>query len=316
MKVSVKVPATSANIGPGFDTMGVAFPLYNTITIEETVMPGSGVLIELVSDFNYKDKALLETVPLDENSIIYKAVELLYNYIGQTPAELKITVDSHIPMTRGLGSSSSVIVGALMAANELLGRPADEAALLSIATEIEGHPDNVVPAILGGMLYASVQDDGSVMYRKLPWPDEWKITACVPDFELSTDIARSVLPKDVPMKDAIFNAQRMAMFVDAVYNKDAGLMKIALQDKLHQPYRFNLMPGLEKIMQELKFEDNVLGCVLSGAGSTILLITQNNGADRAKSIVKNIWNDLNVNVDIYDFAVDLEGAQVINHNEL
>ncbi len=316
MKVSVKVPATSANIGPGFDTMGVAFPLYNTITIEETVMPGSGVLIELVSDFNYKDKALLETVPLDENSIIYKAVELLYNYIGQTPAELKITVDSHIPMTRGLGSSSSVIVGALMAANELLGRPADEAALLSIATEIEGHPDNVVPAILGGMLYASVQDDGSVMYRKLPWPDEWKITACVPDFELSTDIARSVLPKDVPMKDAIFNAQRMAMFVDAVYNKDAGLMKIALQDRLHQPYRFNLMPGLEKIMQELKFEDNVLGCVLSGAGSTILLITQNNGADRAKSIVKNIWNDLNVNVDIYDFAVDLEGAQVINHNEL
>lgn len=311
MKVSVKVPATSANLGPGFDTMGVAFPLYNTVTIEETVMPGSGILIELVSDFDYKDKALLEHIPVDENSIIYKAVELLYNSIGQTPGELKITVDSKIPMTRGLGSSSSVIVGALLAANELLGKPADEAALLSIATEIEGHPDNVAPAILGGMLFASLQEDGSVIYKKIPWPDEWKITACVPDFELSTDIARSVLPKEVPMKDAIFNAQRMAMFIDAVHTKDAALMKVALDDRLHQPYRMNLMPGLDKIMEQLKYTENVLGCVISGAGSTILLITEKNGADKAKSIVKNVWHDLNVKVDIYDFPIDYDGAQVI-----
>lgn len=311
MKVSVKVPATSANIGPGFDTMGVAFPLYNTVTIEETVLPGSGVTIELVSDFDYKDKALLEHVPVDETSIIYKAVELLYNSIGQTPSELKITVDSKIPMTRGLGSSSSVIVGALIAANELLGRPADEAALLSIATEIEGHPDNVAPAILGGMLFASLQDDGSVVYKKLPWPDEWKITACVPDFELSTEVARSVLPKEVPMKDAIFNGQRMAMFIDAVHTRDAATMKFALQDRLHQPYRMNLMPGLAQIMHDLKFEEHVLGCVISGAGSTILLITESAGTERAKSIVRKIWNDLNVNVEMYDFPVDTAGAQVI-----
>ncbi len=312
MKVSVKVPATSANLGPGFDTMGMAFPLYNTVTIEETVMPGSGVLIELVSDFDYRDKALLEHVPVDENSIIYKAVELLYNSIGQTPAELKITVDSKIPMTRGLGSSSSVIVGALIAANELLGRPADEAALLSIAAEIEGHPDNVAPAILGGVLMASIQEDASVVYKKLPWPEEWKVTACVPDFELSTEIARSVLPKEVPMKDAIFNAQRTAMFVDAIHTKDSALMKLALQDKLHQPYRMNLMPGLDKIMEQLKYEENVLGCVVSGAGSTILLITENNGAEKAKAIVKNIWHDLNVKVDMYDFPIDINGAQIIS----
>ncbi|MCM1009310.1 MAG: homoserine kinase [Fusobacterium sp.] len=311
MKVSVKVPATSANLGPGFDTMGMAFPLYNTVTIEETVMPGSGVLIELVSDFDYKDKALLEHIPVDENSIIYKAVELLYNSIGQTPAELKITVESKIPMTRGLGSSSSVIVGALIAANELLGRPADEAALLSIAAEIEGHPDNVAPAILGGALFASVQEDGSVIYKKLPWPEEWKVTACVPDFELSTEIARSVLPKEVPMKDAIFNAQRTAMFVDAIHTKDSAMMKLALHDRLHQPYRMKLMPGLDKIMEQLKYEENVLGCVISGAGSTILLITQNNGAEKAKSIVKNIWHEQNVKVDMYDFSIDTNGAQII-----
>lgn len=312
MKISVKVPASSANLGPGFDSFGVAFPLYNTVTIEETIMPGSGVMIELVSDVSYKDRALLEHIPVDENSIIYKAVELLYNSIGQTPTELKITVDSKIPMTRGLGSSSSVIVGALIAANELLGRPADEAALLSIAAEIEGHPDNIAPAILGGMLFASVQEDASVIYRKLPWPEEWKIVACVPDFELSTDVARSVLPKDVPMKDAIFNAQRTAMFVDAVYTKDANLMKLALQDKLHQPYRMNLIPGLDKIMNELRFEENVLGCVISGAGSTILLISEATGVEKAKNIVKKVWNDLNIKVDMYDFTIDEQGAQVLN----
>ena len=161
MKVSVKVPATSANIGPGFDCMGLALPIYNTVTIEETVLPGTGVEINVLADSDAIDQASLDHIPLDENSIVYKAVELLYNSIGQTPSELKITIHSSIPVTRGLGSSSSVIVGALLAANELLGRPADEAALLSIATEIEGHPDNVAPAILGGLII-------SLLYRISP----------------------------------------------------------------------------------------------------------------------------------------------------
>jgi len=312
MKITVKVPATSANIGPGFDTMGIAFPLYNTITIEETVMPGSGVIIELVSDYNYKDKTLLEQVPCDNTSIVYKAIEMLYNSIGQTPAELKITINTKIPLTRGLGSSSSVIVGALIGANELLGRPADEAALLSIATEIEGHPDNVAPAILGGVVFSSLQQDGSVVYRKLPWPKDWKFTACVPDFELSTSIARSVLPKEVPLEDAIFNTQRFGMFINALYTADAKLMKLALDDKLHQPYRMNLIPGLDEIINSVKYEDDVLGCVISGAGSTILLITTNSGNEKAKNIVQSIWNEHNIKVDLYDFDIDNEGAKIIN----
>lgn len=311
MKISVKVPATSANIGPGFDTMGIAFPLYNTVTIEETVMPGSGVIIELVSDYDYKDKALLEQVPTDSTSIVYKAIELLYNSIGQAPSELKITIDTKIPMTRGLGSSSSVIVGALIAANELLGRPADEAALLSIATEIEGHPDNVAPAILGGTVFSSLQTDGSVVCNKLPWPKDWKFTACVPDFELSTNIARSVLPKEVPMQDAVFNTQRFGMFVYAIYNKDSKLMKLALDDRLHQPYRMNLIPGLDEIMKSLKYEDDVLGCVISGAGSTILLITENNASEKAKNIVKSVWDKHNIKAELFDFDIDENGATIV-----
>lgn len=311
MKISVKVPATTANIGAGFDCLGMALPIYNTITIEETVLPGTGVEINVINDDNVANDLILEHVPQDETSIIYKAVELLYNSIGQTPSELKITVQSQIPIARGLGSSASVIVGGLLAANELLGKPADEVALLSIATEVEGHPDNVTPAIVGGLVLTSQEDDGRVVYTKLDWPDEWAITVCIPDYELSTDIARSVLPKEVALEDAVFNAKRLGMFVQAINKKDEDLMRLALQDRLHQPYRIKLVPGLEKIATNLRHEEDVLGCVLSGAGPSILVISRKNNLDKIKSIVKDTWEDLNVKVDIMTLPVEQNGAQVI-----
>lgn len=315
MKVSVKVPATTANIGPGFDCLGMALPIYNTITIEETVLPGTGVEINVLADNDSIDQLSLDHVPSDENSIVYKAVELLYNSIGQSPSELKINIHSNIPVARGLGSSSSVIVGALIAANELLGRPADEVALLSIACEIEGHPDNITPAIVGGLVISSQEEDGIVVYRKLEWPDDWAVTVCVPDFELSTDIARSVLPKEVPMKDAIFNAKRLAMFVQAVHTKDSELMKLALQDRLHQPYRMKLVPGLDKIIDNLRHFDNVLGCVLSGAGSSILVISERNDLDKIRTIVRDTWADQNIKCDIKTLSVENNGAQIISNED-
>lgn len=315
MKVSVKVPATTANIGPGFDCLGMALPIYNTITIEETVLPGTGIEINVIAESAAIDELSLEHIPLDENSLVYKAVELLYNSIGQTPSELKINIHSNIPVARGLGSSASVIVGALIAANELLGKPADEVALLSIACEIEGHPDNITPAIVGGLVLSSQEDDGSVIYRKLNWPTEWAITVCVPDFELSTDIARSVLPKEVPMKDAIFNAQRLGMFVQAVNTKDAELMKLALKDRLHQPYRMKLVPGLDKIMDNLRLIDSVLGCVLSGAGSSILVISEKNDLDKIRGIVKDTWTDQNIKSDIKTLNIEQTGAQIVSNED-
>ena len=311
MKVSVKVPATTANIGPGFDCMGMALPIYNTITIEETVLPGTGIEINVLATEDSVDDFSIEHIPMDENSIIYKAVELLYNSIGQTPSELKINIHSEIPIARGLGSSASVIVGGLLAANELLGRPADEAALLSIATEVEGHPDNVTPAIVGGLCLTSSEEDGSIVYRKIEWPEEWNLTVCIPEYELATDISRSVLPKEVPMEDAVFNAKRLGMFIEAVHTKDAKLMKLALKDKLHQPYRMKLVPGLEKIIENLKHEENVLGCVLSGAGPSILIISEKNTLDRLKSIVRDTWSDLNVKAEIRTLPVERNGAQII-----
>lgn len=311
MKVSVKVPATTANFGSGFDCMGMALPIYNIITIEETVLPGTGIEINVISETDDDDELAIEHIPKDENNIIYKAVELLYNSIGQTPSELRINIKSQIPIAKGLGSSASIIVGGLLAANELLNRPADEAALLSIATEVEGHPDNVTPAIVGGMVLTSYEDDGSIVYRKLPWPEEWHLTLCIPDYELATDISRSVLPKEVPMKDATFNARRTAMFVEALHTKDAELMKLALQDKLHQPYRTKLVPGLQEIIDNLKHEDNVLGCVLSGAGPAILIISQKNNLDHIKSIVSETWANYNVKTDIRTLKVEEQGAKVL-----
>ena len=311
MKVSVKVPATTANIGPGFDTLGMALPLYNTVTIEETVLPGTGVDINVIADGIAMDEFALEHIPLDENSIVYKAVELLYNSIGQSPSELKITIKSGIPVARGLGSSASVIVGALIAANELLGHPADDLALLSIACELEGHPDNITPAFVGGLVMSSQEEDGSVVYRKLNWPNEWAITVCVPDFELSTGIARSVLPKEVPLKDAVFNAQRLAMFIEAVHTKDSELLKLALKDKLHQPYRMKLIQGLDEIMEAFKHNDDVYGCVISGAGSSILVISNKNNLENIQNEVRDIWTSLNIKCDIKTLNVEQNGAQIV-----
>ena len=206
-----------------------------------------------------------------------------------------------------------MIVGGLLAANELLGRPADEVALLSIAAEVEGHPDNVTPAIVGGLVLTSQEDDGRIVYTKLNWPDEWSITIFIPDYELSTEISRSVLPKEVPMEDAVFNAKRLGMFVQAVNNKDAELMKLALQDKLHQPYRMKLVPGLDKIIENLKHEENVLGCVLSGAGPSIIVISQKNNLDKIKSIVKTTWEEMNVKVNMLTLPVAKEGASIISN---
>lgn len=309
MKVSARVPATIANLGCGFDCLGLALPVYNTVTIEETVLPGSGIEINILNENNKDDS--LDNIPRDKNNIVYKAIELLYNYIGQVPNELKISIKTEIPVARGMGSSASVIVGGLIAANELLGRPADEAVLLSIATEIEGHPDNIAPAILGGVVLSDWEEDGSVVTRKLPWNKDWMVTICIPDYELSTGISRSVLPSEVPIKDAIYNLRHTAMFVEACHTNDEELLKLALRDKLHQPYRTKLVPGFNQITNDLKHIEGVLGCVLAGAGPSIAVIQNGTKDDTIKEIVTNAWNNINVNARIYTLPVVQEGAEII-----
>lgn len=310
MKISVKVPATTANLGPGFDCFGMALTLYNKITIEELVYPDKGLIINIIPGEHDTDSSLL-TIPTDKTNIVYKAVELLYNYVGQTPPDLKINIQTDIPIAKGLGSSSSVIVGGILAANKLLGNPADEAALLSIANELEGHPDNTTPAIVGGFCLSSLEDDGSVIYKKIEWPEDWKILACMPDYELATQISRSVLPDKVSMDEAVFNLKRSAMFIEAIHSKDSELMRYALNDKLHQPYRSRLIPGFEEIKESLSGINSVLGTVISGAGPSIIVIYEDNHLDEISKIVNNCWENIGVKVSVKKIDIDTRGAVIL-----
>ncbi len=308
MKVSVKVPATTANVGPGFDCFGMALSMYNVVTLEETVYPTKGLEINILSDS--KDDLSAITIPTDKSNIVYKAVELLYNYTGQVPPALRINIKSNIPIAKGLGSSASVIVGGVIAANKLLGDPADEDALLSIANEVEGHPDNTTPAMLGGFVLSSAEEDGSIIHRKIEWPDDWKLTVCIPDYELATQISRSVLPEKVDLQDALYNAKRCALFVQALHTKDSDLLKVALYDKLHQPYRTRLVPGFDEITTNLK-EIDVLGTVLSGAGPSILVISENSKVDDVKNTVKSTWESIGIRSSIKTVDIDTTGAIIL-----
>ena len=198
-----------------------------------------------------------------------------------------------------------------MATNELLGSPADMATLISIASEIEGHPDNIAPALLGGFVLSSTETDGSVTTRKLEWPNEWKITMCVPDFELPTSISRSVLPESISLKDAAFNARRTAMMIEAIHSKDAELFKLSMQDKLHQPYRTKLVPGLDEIMNNLKHTKGVIGTVLCGAGPSVLIIYNGTNVSEIKEIVSNSWNYFNVKCNFMNLPIEKEGAVIL-----
>lgn len=309
MKISVKVPATTANIGPGFDCFGMALSIYNKVTIEELVYPDKGLEINMIPGENDNETSIL-TIPTDKNNIVYKAVELLYNYVGQTPPDLRINIQTDIPIAKGLGSSASIIVGGILAANKLLGNPADEAALLSIANDLEGHPDNTTPAMLGGFCISSAEDDGSIIYKKIEWPEDWKIAVCMPDYELATQISRSVLPENVTMKDAVFNLKRSAMFIDALHTQDSELMRYALKDKLHHPYRSRLIPGFMEIKEDLAEISSVIGTVISGAGPSVIVIYENNNFDEINNRISNVWEGLGVKVAVKKLAIDTKGAVI------
>lgn len=285
--------------------------MYNRVTVEELVYPEAGLQINMIPGKNERDSSVM-TIPTDKNNIVYKAIELLYNYVGQVPPDMRINIETDIPIAKGLGSSASVIVGGVLAANKLLGDPADEAALLSIANEVEGHPDNITPAMLGGFLFSSAEEDGSILYRKIEWPQEWKFALCIPDYELATQISRSVLPEKVDMKDAVFNLKRAAMFIEALHRKDTELIKYALDDKLHQVYRSRLVTGFDSLKAKMREIPNVLGSVISGAGPSILIIYErDSNFEEIRTNIQSEWQSLGVKSVIKNVDIDNDGAVIV-----
>lgn len=254
--IKVKVPATSANLGPGFDTLGLAFNMYNSYTFEE--IQNGLEITGCESDF------------ANEDNMVYTSMKKVFEKTGYEPKGIRIHLDSSIPISRGLGSSAACILGGVIGANELSGGILSQEELLYIATEIEGHPDNIAPALFGGLVVSSMEDE-KVLYNQINIADGIKFIALIPDFKLSTSEARGVLPKEVSYKDAIYNVSRVSLLLTALNNGRFDLLKYALQDVLHQPYRGKLIRGFDEIMEKSQ-ELGALGMFLSGAGPTMMAI--------------------------------------------
>ncbi len=260
--VKVRVPATSANIGPGFDSMGIALGLYNYVTAEET---DTGRLVIDILDSSKK------FLPDNKDNLIYKSMKRVFDMVGYTPKGLKLTLENNIMITRGLGSSSAGIVGGIVAANKLSGNKLSVNEMLKLAADIEGHPDNVTPALVGGFT-VNVQTKYAIRYVKTDLStDDLRFAALVPDFFLRTKRSRGVLPKSVPLRDAVYNTGHSALLTASLMSGKYENIRTAVGDKLHQNYRKRLIPNMDSLFR-LCYDNNALGVYLSGAGPTIIAI--------------------------------------------
>ncbi|HIV69047.1 MAG TPA: homoserine kinase [Candidatus Butyricicoccus stercorigallinarum] len=253
--ITVTVPATSANMGPGFDSIGIALNLYNRFSMEECDH------IDISSTGG-------ESIPNDETNLVYQCAKRVYEICGKPMPGLRLIEDCSIPQTRGLGSSSACTVAGLLGANALLGNPLHQENIIDLAAAIEGHPDNSTPAILGGFC-TSLLEYGKVWSVRVPIADKVDFVAFIPNFELSTETARGALPATIPHHDAVFNLARAALLTGSLVTGDLHNLQVAVGDCLHQPYRFSLIPGGEEVVRSAKGL-GALGAFLSGAGPTII----------------------------------------------
>jgi len=257
MSVRVKVPATTANLGPCFDTLGLALDYYNIVEIAECLQ---GLTIQVEGEG-------VDLLPTDQRNLVYRAAKLVFDEVGYQPPGLRIKLVNKIPLSRGMGSSSAAIVGGIVAANAIIGNKLSTERMLELATQIEGHPDNVTPALLGGFTVASVQE-GKIYTIKL-LPPAIKAIVVIPNFHLPTEKARAALPKQVSLSDAVFNVNHASLLVAALATGNLALLKIAMQDRLHQPYRTKLIPGMNDVLAAAK-DAGALATALSGAGPTLI----------------------------------------------
>ncbi len=260
MRVRVTVPATSANLGPGFDALGLALALRNEAWLEE----GPGVAVRVEGE----GAASLDA---GADNVVARGARMAFEAAGRPFRGLRIRCVNRIPLARGLGSSAAAWVCGLAGANALLGSPLDRDALLALATRAEGHPDNVAAALLGG-LTVSCADGDRVLAVSLPVAAAVRFVALVPEAESSTREARAVLPDVVPRRDAVFNVQRVSLLLAALGAGRGDLLGPAMADRLHQPYRLPLFPWMEAV-QAAAVRAGAAGCVLSGAGSAMLAAT-------------------------------------------
>ncbi len=259
--IRVRVPATSANMGSGFDSIGVALDMHNEVLFEES----DHIDISCITGHD---------INTTEQNLIYQCASVVYKTVGRPMKGLKIVEACHIPMVRGLGSSSACTVAGLLGANALLGDPLSPDTIIDLAAQIEGHPDNSTPALRGGFVAAMVEN-GKVWQVRVPISGSVSFCVFVPNFELKTEKARAVLPKTVTREDAIFNLGRAALLAGSLVTGDLHNIRVATADRLHQQYRLPLIPEGAEIM-EMADSLGALGVYISGAGPSIVAITKRN----------------------------------------
>ncbi len=269
--VTVIAPATTANLGPGFDAVGLALDLHNRVEIEVTE-PGT-LSIEIAGEGS-------DIISTDETNLLYRAAARYWSIMGVDFRKfgLKIRCINGIPVSRGLGSSSAAIVGGVVAADRIIGSPASKEDLVRIAADIEGHPDNVAPSILGGIVISAKNGDcrfgKDFIFKRIDPPKDLKAIVAIPDYQLSTEQARVVVPSSFPKEDSIFNIGRTALLVSSLMSGDFEKLKYAMQDRLHQPYRAKLIPGLYEVL-DAAVENGAYGAALSGSGPTLIAFAGN-----------------------------------------
>ena len=291
-RVTIRVPATTANLGPGFDAFGCALNLYTDVTFEET---DAGLLIT-GCDEAYSGP----------DNMAYTAYCAVLASLSEEIRGVKIHIESQIPICRGLGSSAALLVAGAMGANVLRGNKLSTQGLLNITNAMEGHPDNLAPAFYGG-LTASMVDNGLPVTVNFPLHKDWEFLALVPDFDLPTPLARSVLPKDVSRADAIYNIAHGAMVLKALELGDEKLLRTAMQDKLHQNYRRSLIQDYDAI--EALVRTTGAAFCLSGAGPTLLCITLDEKLD--EKLQKKLPSVTKANWQLMPLHIDFQGARII-----
>ena len=340
--VTVTVPATTANLGPGFDCIGAALTLYNEFKFTRLDSSVGGLTINVTG-------AEAERVNTDESNLLYQAFMKLYQHLDVTPPPVKIEIGLGVPLARGLGSSATAIVGGLLGANLLCGEALSQLQVMELAIALEGHPDNVVPALLGGCRLAATgvenepQRQGSALGSQrghvrypherlasgnaslkqlprrehrdwevceVPWCGEVVPVVAIPDFELSTQEARRVLPTEVSRGDAIFNTAHLGLLLRGLETGKGDWLRAGLQDRLHQPYRKGLIPGFDAVLAAA-VAAGAYGMVISGAGPTLLALTDTVHSDAVAAAMAAAWKDSGVAAVVRSLCVDCQGARSV-----
>jgi homoserine kinase len=306
--VTVRVPATTANIGPGFDCLGAALNLYNQFSFSPAIAETEITAIGPEA----------KKVQTDRSNLAYRAYAHLYQHLGQTPPPLQLNIALGVPLSRGLGSSATAIVAGLLGGNALAGNPLDNTQILKLAIALEGHPDNVAPALLGGCcLCASGLEPQTWTICDLPWADSLVPILAIPEFELETRTARQVLPKACTYAEAIFNTAHLGLLVRGLQTGQGEWLQAALQDQLHQPYRQRLIPGYAAVY-DAALTAGAYGLVISGAGPSLLALVDLGHSSVVAAAMQAAWANQGVSSQVQSLKLDLQGAIVsgqINGNK-